>query len=30
MPDTYGVEDIDVDFEFKMKDKAFPTVNYLK
>lgn len=22
-PDTYGFEDIDIDFEFKMKDKAF-------
>ena len=23
LPDTYGLDDIDVDFEFKMKDKAF-------
>lgn len=23
LPDTYGLNDIDVDFEFKMKDKAF-------
>ena len=27
LPDTYGVEDIDVDFEFKMKDKAFATLS---
>ena len=23
LPDTYGLDDIDIDFEFKMKDKAF-------
>lgn len=23
LPNTYGVEDIDIDFEFKMKDKCF-------
>jgi UV DNA damage repair endonuclease len=27
LPDTYGLDDIDIDFEFKMKDKAFININ---